>query len=68
MLPNGSQCWAAFIDDKGVLPWEDSGKVVIPLEKNPGTDRASSVEFYYQSPVGEGEDTVSYTHLRAHET
>ena len=55
-LPSGSEFWSAFIDDKGVLPWEDSGKVVIPLEKNPGDDSASSVEFYYQSPVGRGED------------
>ncbi|MBC8245287.1 MAG: hypothetical protein H8E20_12930 [Verrucomicrobia bacterium] len=55
-LPKGSEFWSAFIDDKGVLPWEDSGRVVIPLEKNPGDDSESSVEFYYQSPVGEGED------------
>ncbi|MEE2947718.1 MAG: hypothetical protein VX392_05325 [Verrucomicrobiota bacterium] len=55
-LPNGSEFWSAFIDDKGVLPWEDSGKVVIPLEKNPGDDSTSSVEFFYQSPVAQGEE------------
>jgi hypothetical protein len=55
-LPKDSEFWSAFIDGKGVLPWEDGGRVVIPLEKNPGEDSASAVEFYYQSPVGEGED------------
>ena len=55
-LPKGSKFWSAFIDGKGVLPWEDRGQVVIPLEKNPGEDSASAVEFYYQSPVGDGED------------
>ena len=55
-LPKGSKFWSAFIDGKGVLPWEDRGQVVIPLEKNPGEDSASVVEFYYQSPVGDGED------------
>jgi hypothetical protein len=55
-LPKDSEFWSAFIDGKGVLPWEDNGEVVIPLEKNPGEDSASLVEFYYQSPVGDGED------------
>jgi hypothetical protein len=55
-LPKDSKFWSAFIDGKGVLPWEDNGEVVIPLEKNPGEDSASVVEFYYQSSVGEGED------------
>ena len=55
-LPKGSKFWSAFIDGKGVLPWEDRGQVVIPLEKNSGEDSASVVEFYYQSPVGDGED------------
>jgi hypothetical protein len=55
-LPKDSKFWSAFIDGKGVLPWEDNGEVVIPLEKNPGEDSASVVEFYYQSPVGDGED------------
>ncbi|MED5495781.1 MAG: hypothetical protein VYB58_08630, partial [Verrucomicrobiota bacterium] len=32
-LPKDSEFWSAFIDDKGVLPWEDNGMVVIPLEK-----------------------------------
>ena len=54
-LPKGSEFWSAFIDDKGVLPWEDNGMVVIPLEKNPGDESASVVEFYYQSTVGKGE-------------
>jgi hypothetical protein len=55
-LPVDSEFWSAFIDGKGVLPWEDGGRVVIPLEKNPGEGSASVVEFYYQSPVGAGED------------
>ncbi|MBL4640869.1 MAG: hypothetical protein JKX86_03535 [Verrucomicrobiales bacterium] len=55
-LPKDSKFWSAFIDGKGVLPWEDNGEVVIPLEKNPGEDSASVVEFYYQSSVGKGED------------
>ena len=54
-LPKDSEFWSAFIDDKGVLPWEDNGMVVIPLEKNPGDESASVVEFYYQSTVGKGE-------------
>ena len=54
-LPKGSEFWSAFIDDKGVLPWEDNGMVVIPLEKNPDDESASVVEFYYQSTVGKEE-------------
>ncbi len=54
-LPKLSDFWSAFIDGKGVLPWEDGGRVVVPLEKNPGEGSASVVEFYYQSPVGDGE-------------
>jgi hypothetical protein len=57
-LPKDSEFWSAFIDGKGVLPWEDDGEVVIPLEKNPGEDSASSVEFYYQSPVDKGDDKI----------
>ena len=57
-LPKDSKFWSAFIDGKGVLPWEDNGEVVIPLEKNPGENSASVVEFYYQSPVGDGEDKI----------
>ncbi len=55
-LPKDSKFWSAFIDGKGVLPWEDNGEVVIPLEKNPGENSESVVEFYYQSSVGKGED------------
>ena len=55
-LPKDSRFWSAFIDGKGVLPWEDNGEVVIPLEKNSGEDSVSVVEFYYQSSVGKGED------------
>jgi hypothetical protein len=55
-LPEDSEFWSAFIDGKGVLLWEDNGEVVIPLDKNPGEDSASVVEFYYQSPVGKDED------------
>ena len=55
-LPKDSKFWSAFIDGKGVLPWEDNGEVVIPLEKNPGENSESVVEFYYQSSVGKGDD------------
>jgi hypothetical protein len=55
-LPKDSKFWSAFIDGKGVLPWEDNGEVVIPLEKNSGEDSVSVVEFYYQSSVDKGED------------
>ena len=51
-LPKGSEFWSAFIDSRGVLPWEDNGSVVIPLEKSPGEDSSSTVDFYYQSTVG----------------
>jgi hypothetical protein len=57
-LPKDSKFWSAFIDGKGVLPWEDNGEVVIPLEKNSGEDSVSVVEFYYQSSVGKGEDVT----------
>ena len=55
-LSKDSKFWSAFIDGKGVLLWEDNGEVVIPLEKNPGENSESVVEFYYQSSVGKGED------------
>jgi len=51
-LPRGAEFWSAFIDSKGVLPWEDDEQVVIPLEKSPGENSWSMVEFFYQSPVG----------------
>ena len=57
-LPKDSKFWSAFIDGKGVLPWEDNGEVVIPLEKSSGEDSVSVVEFYYQSSVGKGEDVT----------
>ena len=51
-LPAGSEFWSAFIDSRGVLPWEDNDSVVLPLEKSPGEDSSSTVDFYYQSNVG----------------
>ncbi|MBT7734181.1 MAG: hypothetical protein HN707_04685, partial [Verrucomicrobia bacterium] len=44
-LPKDSKFWSAFIDGKGVLPWEDKGaEVVIPLEKNSGEDTVNWTE------------------------
>ena len=57
-LPNGAEFWSAFIDSKGVLPWEDDEQVVIPLEKSPGENSWSMVEFFYQSPVGATQKTI----------
>jgi hypothetical protein len=57
-LPNGAEFWSAFIDSKGVLPWEDNEEVVIPLEKSPGENSWSMVEFFYQSPVGATQKTI----------
>jgi hypothetical protein len=52
-LPQGSEFWFAFVNQKGVWPWRDAEKILVPLEQQSRADQPTSVELFYSSAIGE---------------
>lgn len=51
-LPQDSQFWFAFVNQKGVWPWRDKDKILVPLEQQSRADQATTVELFYSSRIG----------------
>jgi len=53
-LPQDAQFWFAFVNQKGVWPWRDKDKILLPLEQQSKADQATTVELFYSSRIGAG--------------
>lgn len=51
-LPKDGRFWFAFVNDTGVWPWRDEGKILIPLEQQASTDKPVTVELFHSCRVG----------------
>lgn len=51
-LPKDAQFWFAFVNQKGVWPWRDADKILLPLEQQSKPDQATTVELFYSSRIG----------------
>ncbi|HEY5912315.1 MAG TPA: hypothetical protein VJA21_17065, partial [Verrucomicrobiae bacterium] len=51
-LPPDARFWFAFVNQKGVWPWRDQDKILIPLEKQARANSPIPVEVFYTSKVG----------------
>jgi hypothetical protein len=54
-LPPDAHFWFAFVNDNGVWPWRDGGRVLIPLEQQANCNRPATVEVYYAGRAGTAE-------------
>jgi hypothetical protein len=52
-LPKDAQFWFAFVNQKGVWPWRDADKILVPLEQQSKADQVTTVELFYSSRIGE---------------
>lgn len=52
-LPAEAKFWFAFVNQKGVWPWSDAAKILIPLEQQSRADQPTSVELFYSSRIGQ---------------
>jgi hypothetical protein len=46
-LPEAGRFWFAFVNQRGVWPWQGTNGLLIPLEQQSKTDQATVVEFFY---------------------
>lgn len=51
-LPKDAQFWFAFVNQKGVWPWRDADKILLPLEQQSKSDQPTTVELFYSSRIG----------------
>jgi hypothetical protein len=51
-LPAGANFWFAFVNQNGVWPWREGGKILIPLEQQSRGDQAVPVEIYFSCDAG----------------
>ncbi|MCD6049784.1 MAG: hypothetical protein K0Q55_1187 [Verrucomicrobia bacterium] len=51
-LPKDAQFWFAFVNQKGVWPWRDADKILLPLEQQSKSDQPITVELFYSSRIG----------------
>jgi hypothetical protein len=51
-LPPDGRFWFAFVNDNGVWPWRDGGRVLIPLEQQAGQGKPATVDIYYGCRTG----------------
>jgi hypothetical protein len=51
-LPQDARFWFAFVNQRGVWPWREQDRILIPLEPHTGGDKSIAVEFYYSSQTG----------------
>jgi hypothetical protein len=54
-LPANADFWFAFVNDNGVWPWREGGRVLIPLEQQANGSRPATVEVYYSCRAGAAE-------------
>lgn len=54
-LPRGARFWFAFVDERGVWPWREKDRILIPLEQQSRTGAASTVEIFYTSEIGKAQ-------------
>lgn len=52
-LPANARFWFAFVNQNGVWPWREQGRILIPLEKQSRTDIAIPVEIFFTSRAGD---------------
>ena len=52
-LPRDARFWFAFVNQQGAWPWKEGDDVLIPLEPSTEKGKASVVDFFYSSRVGE---------------
>jgi hypothetical protein len=53
-LPRQAEFWFAFVNQKGVWPWREQERILIPLEAQGHGDKPLTVEFFYSCPVSKG--------------
>jgi hypothetical protein len=51
-LPSAGRFWFAFVNQRGVWPWQGTNGLLIPLEQHSKSDKATVVEFFYTLPTG----------------
>lgn len=51
-LPAEAKFWFAFVNQNGVWPWREQDRILIPLEQQSRTDKATTVELFYSSRIG----------------
>ncbi|MGV3755373.1 MAG: hypothetical protein ACO1QS_08340 [Verrucomicrobiota bacterium] len=51
-LPKDAQFWFAFVNQKGVWPWRDADRILLPLEQQSKSDQLITVELFYSSRIG----------------
>jgi hypothetical protein len=51
-LPTNAQFWVALVNDTGVSPWTEQGRLLIPLEQAVPRHQAVPVEIYYTVKAG----------------
>lgn len=51
-LPQDAKFWFAFVNQNGVWPWREQDRILIPLEQQSRTEKATTVELFYSSRIG----------------
>ena len=51
-LPPDAKFWFAFVNQNGVWPWREQGRILIPLEQQSRAGQAIPVELFYSSRIG----------------
>jgi len=52
-LPKEAKFWFAFVNQNGVWPWREQDRILIPLEQQSRAGKATPVEVFYSSRIGE---------------
>jgi hypothetical protein len=52
-LPKDARFWFAFVNQNGVWPWREQDRILIPLEPQSRAGKATPVEVFYSSRIGE---------------
>jgi hypothetical protein len=50
-LPRQAEFWFAFVNQKGVWPWREQDRILIPLDPQGHGEKPLLVEFFYSCPV-----------------
>jgi len=64
-LPPGANFWFAFVNQNGVWPWREDGRILIPLEQQSRGGQPVPVEIYFSSTAGQGGGTALDLNLSA---
>lgn len=51
-LPPDARFWFAFVNRKGVWPWREADRILVPLEQQSRADQPATVELFYSSRIG----------------